>query len=154
MEQEDQHEADLANMNEQRDAHLDGLVTMSPMLSSRHRIDLLANNVSAEAIHDAMRDVWNSYLGQSSLTIPGMSTDTPRQTTPKRPRTLTWYLENVQHSNQDSHSLTSQQVKSIKNKIVQFQNIINMKTGAHQGKISRGINRRTQTQTNRKSGNI
>ena len=154
MEQEVQHEADLANMTEQQDAHLDGLVTMSWILSSRIITDLLTNNVSAEVIHDAMSDVagniedvgeeWDddnrqelmfgsvgSRLGATlSFTIPRVSTARPGPTTPKRPRTLNWYRENFQHSNRNSNSLTSQQVNALKNKIIKFQNIIDIKTQA------------------------
>ena len=88
---------------------------MSRLLSSRRRIDQIANTSLAKAVQDAMddaivnlEDVGNdlddetrqemmfglvgSRLGATSaFTILSRSPATPGHTTPKRPRSLNWY---------------------------------------------------------------
>ena len=88
---------------------------MSRLLSSRRRIDQIANTSLAKAVQDAMddaivnlEDVGNdlddetrqemmfglvgSRLGETpAFTIPRRIPATPRPTMPKRPRSLNWY---------------------------------------------------------------
>ena len=110
---------DLANMTYERDATQDGLVTIIRLLSSRRKIDQIANTSSVEAVQDAMddtivnlEDIGNdlndetrqemmfrldgSRLGATlAFTISWRSPATPRPTKPKRPRWLNWYRENT-----------------------------------------------------------
>ena len=67
LEEVEMHAADLANMTFKRDAAQDGLVTMSRLLlSTRRRIEQIADSSSSEAVKDAMRCRTN-YLKQLKL---------------------------------------------------------------------------------------
>ena len=53
LEQAEMHAADLANITSERDGAQDGLVTMSRLLSTRRRIEQIADSSSSEAEKDS-----------------------------------------------------------------------------------------------------
>ena len=140
LEREEMHAADLANMTSERDAAQDGLVIMS-RLSTQPRIEQIADSSSSEEVQDAMDDarvsledirndmdektkqemmfgIVGSRIGATSpFTIPRRSPATPGSTTPRRPRSLNWYMENVHSSSQNSNNSASLQITSLKQKI-------------------------------------
>ena len=54
LDREEQHSKDMENLREENNANMSNLVSMTRVMSSRRRIDALANTASAEAVIDAM----------------------------------------------------------------------------------------------------
>ena len=113
---------------------------MSRLLRMRRRIEEIADSSSSEPVQDTMEDarvsledigndmdeetkqeimfgIVGSQAGATSaFTIPRRSPTTPRSTTPRGPRSLNGYKENVLSSSQDYKSSASIQVTSLKKK--------------------------------------